>query len=408
MTNVAVFIVDDMPVDFYRFMPRVRGHSGLDFDVARTNVALCGAFRSCFYTGQLAMVHGNYGNAVPPPGIDEDNLIGAWLADAGYRTGHFGKYFNYLEPTDGTPAGWDTWRQALDYNTRGFSIYDGTDTIEPAGTQTGYLAEQLATFAAGAEPWFAVCTFTQPHYPFQADTPTDMLRHCYMTPPTIVDDVTGEPEWITDQPALTLEHKQLFYATARAQACELTGLDRAIGDLIATLDLTDTVVLFTSDNGMHYGDHRIPGIGIVKNDLYDSVLRVPLKGIGPGFTQGHSNALAFADVDVTATILAITEADAGLPDQAGVDLRGPVERTSIFHQRHGGGDLNPNPADGSGISTATRKLMRWDGQDDPNQYQMYDLDTDPTELVNVAYDPDRYIERDELEAELGEWLGEDT
>ena len=54
---------------------------------------------------------------------------------------------------------------------------------------------------------------------------------------------------------------------------------------------------------------------------------------------------------------------------------------------------------GVGVTTQTRKLWRHEAED-PDRYEMYLLDSDPDELINVAYDPAYSSERVALEARL--------
>jgi choline-sulfatase len=183
---------------------------------------------------------------------------------------------------------------------------------------------------------------------------------------------------------------------ARAQARELSALDRMLTELLAGLDalgqLADTVVLFTSDNGLNYGEDRMPAVGIVKNDFSEASLRVPMVCLGPGFTPGDSPAQVSADVDVNATIVAITgcEAQVGLPAQRGLDLRslqGTPAARPLLHERTGGGVLDFIDHSGVAVSTESRKLMRWYDADPADEYELYDLVADPLELVNLAADP---------------------
>jgi arylsulfatase A-like enzyme len=73
----------------------------------------------------------------------------------------------------------------------------------------------------------------------------------------------------------------------------ITGMDRDIGRLLDALEhqsLTDnTIVVFTSDQGIALGSHGLMG----KQNLYDDTQRVPLLISGPGIPKGRSQALAY-------------------------------------------------------------------------------------------------------------------
>ena len=184
-------------------------------------------------------------------------------------------------------------------------------------------------------------------------------------------------------------------------------MDRAIGSILAGIEpaaQANTVVIYCSDNGLFYGEHRIPANGIFKNDAYEPGLRVPLVVRGPGFPPGVSPEPVSMAADVTATLVAVSGATAGLtPD--GVDLRDIVANPAsyagrgLLHEHTAQTNWGAAPA-AQGITTATRKLYRYPSEAGTDRYQAYDLDTDPHELANWANDPGRLAERDALESAL--------
>ena len=54
------------------------------------------------------------------------------------------------------------------------------------------------------------------------------------------------------------------------------------------------------------------------------------------------------------------------------------------------------------MTTYNPKQQPLAGVDDPDRFEMYDLDRDPNELQNVAYDPSRIDERRNLEMRIDE------
>ena len=78
--------------------------------------------------------------------------------------------------------------------------------------------------------------------------------------------------------------------------------------------------MFTSDNGVHHGEHRRLGAG-TKSGPYDVGLRVPLVVRGPGFAPGPTITVpSMLTQDIAATILDVAGAKAGLPHQTGISL----------------------------------------------------------------------------------------
>jgi N-acetylglucosamine-6-sulfatase len=66
--------------------------------------------------------------------------------------------------------------------------------------------------------------------------------------------------------------------------------------------------VFTSDNGFHYGTHRML---MGKSTEYEEAVRVPLLVRGPGFPKGRTATQPVANVDLAPTIAAVTGVDLG-------------------------------------------------------------------------------------------------
>lgn len=96
-------------------------------------------------------------------------------------------------------------------------------------------------------------------------------------------------------------------------AC-ISSIDGHIGRLLLTLqeqgELENTLIIFTSDNGLAIGSHGLMG----KQNLYDDGMKVPLLFCGPGIPQGQSKALVYL-LDIFPTLCEL----AGTPVPAEVD-----------------------------------------------------------------------------------------
>ena len=97
----------------------------------------------------------------------------------------------------------------------------------------------------------------------------------------------------------------------------LQAVDEMVGGIVARLRgsgrLDDTYIVFASDNGWLYGEHRLKGKGLP----YEEAVRMPLYVRGPGVVPGAvlDNLVGNAD-------LAPTFAEwAGVPPPAGFDGR---------------------------------------------------------------------------------------
>lgn len=412
--NVLLVMADDQRFDFLPYMPNVRrliASPGREFTHCRCNVSLCQPSRVGLLTGQYSKRHGVLDNTAESlVGFDHDNTLGAWLQAAGYRTGLIGKYLNGAPPLVPGPLGWDTWRQLVDPSDQsalGYQVCDGSTVTAPTDFQMDYLRSEAAGFMSGPGPWFLTLTPSSPHWPFDPD-PADLFAWSDVRWPLVNEvDVSDKPSWIQAFGPLPDSAFDRFRATARGQLREATALDRVLGAIIEGLDpivLADTVIIYCSDNGLVYGEHRSPYQGIQKGTMYDVSMRVPLVVRGPGFPPGLSHEPVTMAADVTATVLAVTGAAAGLTGD-GVDLTqvvsdpGSFASRSLLHERDESIELGPAPA-GVGITTASRKLFRYPSQVGTDRFEAYDLDTDPDELQNWANDPTRLTERNDLEAAL--------
>ncbi|HEY1076603.1 MAG TPA: sulfatase-like hydrolase/transferase [Fontimonas sp.] len=155
-------------------------------------------------------------------------------------------------------------------------------------------------------------------------------------------------------------------------------IDRAIGEILAHIDLDDSLVFFTADHG-DYGGHR-GLLGKVPWVPFDDLAKVPFICAGRGVAGARHVAAATQSFDWVSTALAA----AGVPASGNLDatdlgplLRGenqPEERavycgTSIGYPsiRHGGLKYIRHPHSDAEL--------------------LFDLQADPGELRNLAAEP---------------------
>ncbi len=107
-----------------------------------------------------------------------------------------------------------------------------------------------------------------------------------------------------------IEHVTRAYRCALA---ELQSVDEGVGAMLDSLkalgELENTYVIFTSDNGFFYGEHRIPQ---GKKRIYEEAIRVPLLMRGPGIPAGLQVDDMVVNADLAPTILELTGANADL------------------------------------------------------------------------------------------------
>jgi arylsulfatase A-like enzyme len=98
----------------------------------------------------------------------------------------------------------------------------------------------------------------------------------------------------------------------------MLAVDDLVGSIVSALgsQLANTVIIFTSDNGYLYGEHRMPE----KLVAYEESIRVPLYIAGPGVAGPRNVDAMVLNNDLAPTIAEL----AGVPPQSPVDGRSLV------------------------------------------------------------------------------------
>jgi arylsulfatase A-like enzyme len=157
-------------------------------------------------------------------------------------------------------------------------------------------------------------------------------------------------------------------------------LDEQVGRILHALEetnqLDNTVVIFSSDQGLALGSHGLVG----KQNLYDHSFGVPLIWRGPGIPRGAKREAACYLRDLFPTTCEL----------AGVPVPATVEGKSLVPALRGKADV-VYPAV-FGYFTDTQRAVR-DGRWKLIRYpvagvtQLFDLQADPHELKNLIDDP---------------------
>jgi N-acetylglucosamine-6-sulfatase len=423
--NVLVICLDDMRADLLQFMPKTRALFDHEFVQSRANGGSCTDVRLGLFTGTYTLHH-PWSWIFTWRDHDGTRTWGPWMHAAGYRTGLFGKYITTDGWTAGRVDGWDTWRgyYAQAHRQFGYVIDDGSSVFSPSVGNLRYLTDELIGFTNGRSPWFASWNPQHPHTITETGELEPLPEHAddfpdLNWPVPLDEDVTGKPAWIQALAPLTEEDVLDIQRAARGQARVLAGVDDAIERIFASLQeralLDRTVVILTSDQGVHYGEHRwgsalgVPA-AVQKMTLYEPVVRTPLLVRGPGFVAGSTD-VPVSQCDITATVTALAGAQ---PSHAldGTDLRsiaadpgGNAARTellqaiTIFTVGPSYDGVVTGPDHPTVPSLKFARLAT-------GEVELYDLAADPGELVNLADDPARAAQRAELEQTLAVLLGQ--
>ncbi|MGR3756573.1 MAG: choline-sulfatase [Tranquillimonas sp.] len=431
--NILILMVDqlngtlfpDGPADWLH-LPNLRrlAEGSVRFANAYTASPLCAPGRAAFMSGQLPSRTGVYDNAAEFR--SDIPTFAHHLRRAGYQTCLSGK-MHFVGPdqlhgyeerltTDVYPAdfGWTP-----DYRRPGERIdwwYHNMGSVTGAGVaeitnqmeyddEVAYHAERkLYDLARGrdARPWCLTVSFTHPHDPYVARRKYwDLYEDCAHLLPEV--------------PALPYERhdphaRRIFDAndwrgydiaeedvrrSRRAYFANLSYLDDHIGRLLDTLSATrqEAIVAFVSDHGDMLGERGL----WFKMNFYEGSARVPLMLRAPGLEPGRIDA-PVSTIDLGPTLC----------DLAGVSLSeiAPwIDGQSLVPVARGQGRRGPvameYAAEASISPLVALRAGRWkytNCASDPEQ--LFDLQDDPQELVNLAGRPDHreVLERFRLEA----------
>ncbi len=348
--NVVVIETDDQTVESMRVMDSVNsliGNQGATFENSFVNYALCCPSRATFLTGQYMHNHGVLGNAPPNGGFSRfqslhgNNNLAVWLQDSGYYTAMVGKYLNGYANQPRVPPGWSEWRAAAPgtqsvynytLNENGTLVDYGQD---PADFKQDVLTRKAVNLvdrrAPMAQPFFLWLTYTAPHGggpnpnpnpPFNCfNTAKPAPRHAHAfdsaplpRPPNFNEaDVSDKPAEIRNRPRLNADQIADIQRKYRCRLESVLSVDEGVQAIVRELrangELSNTVLVFTADNGFFHGEHRIP---TGKMHIYEESIRVPLLMRGPGIPRGVDVGALAINADLAPTIVDVANASPGL------------------------------------------------------------------------------------------------
>jgi N-acetylglucosamine-6-sulfatase len=445
--NVVLIVTDDQTLASYApdVMPhttRLLEGTGTRFANAFVSTPLCCPSRASLLTGQYGHNNGvlrnDYGQL-----NEKGNTLPAWLQEAGYRTIHVGRYLNFYEavaaPHEVAP-GWDEWRTI----TGGSAYFDYTLEVdgEPVryGNEDGdYVtrvineraAHLIEDSARRPEPFFLQVDHMAPHQASGTRTvgcksspipdPRDGRRFRDRPLPAKPSfneaDVSDKPSFI--QELLPLEEAQLRRINRRwrCSLASLRSVDRGVREIFAALrssgELSETVVIFVSDNGYYFGEHRIPD---KKHNPYEEAIRVPLlvrlpKALRDGAPRVPVVTQTVANIDIAPTIVQLAGAEPcarpglcrtmdgrSLVPLLRGDTQWPAERDLVIELERVGtpsdvggrvcvysGLRTPGPSGAGTLYVEHSQAVAANGNCEPvSEVELYDLAGDPWQLENLA------------------------
>ncbi len=339
-----------------------------------------------------------------------------------------------------------------------FAPLNGQPCYYETDTLTNFAAQELRE-TSPEQPFYLQLDYTAPHGDFrQPAGPEPAPRHYdwFKGAPLPHNrgqgfdegNVSDKPSFIREAPYLGLSEIHTYRVYYDKALESLRSIDDGVKQLIDTLGslhrLRNTYVIFTSDNGFFYGEHRLLGGKFL---AYEPSTHLPFLIRGPHIKPGSESGEIVGNIDIAPTILELAEVE---PDKS-VDGRSlnpflrrsrtahpaalplrvlrrnrrrrtkrarsrnrvtkvvsranralPLARAEPLPARAAAPaprSLAP-PKDYEGIRLGPYKYIAWpDGEK-----ELYDLETDPYELNNLVRIPNYFPVRNFLHRELTERL----
>lgn len=407
--NVVVILSDDERWDGTTVMNNVKNllvDHGVNFTNAHVTTSMCGPSRASILTGQYAHHTGvldNFGPHAYPAFKEQSNDLAVWMHKAGYQTALVGKYINaYTGPAGhhAVPPGWDDW-QVMDsipmeayYN---YSINDNGhlehygDT--PSDYSTNVLAHKAVQFIQGARhPFFLYFAPVAPHLPAIPDK-RDQGKLENIAPihsPAFNQRNIGKEPWRFWHKDMLSAAAQLYINHVRQRQEEsLLALDRSVKSVVQALkarrELNRTVIVYTSDNGFLWGEHRLGG----KVWPYQESTHVPMIVRTPWTTTAARNNQPVLNIDIAPTVTALAGIKPGLPED-GRSLVPFLDGVSTpwrraFLVEYLGKDMLRKGGPPPYTAVQTRRNLYVEYKN--GWRELYNLRRDPWEMNNIAGDP---------------------
>ena len=432
--NVVVMMTDDQRFDYmacagHPFLktPNIDriAKDGCRFTNAFVTNALCAPSRACLMTGQYSHTHGvrdNLGSKL----VADVPWLPQLLRDAGYEVAFCGKshvpghfrdrpwdyYFgftgqgNYLKPTIAETGP------------------DGK--IGPDKPYDGWIDDVVTDKALAwvkkerTKPFALFLFFKSPHRQWQpAERHKGLYADALVKKPALWDDAgTGKPRAFLQAANMIGQYPDTkdYDGMIRDYCRCLTGVDDNVGRVLKALDdakqADHTAVVYTSDNGFFLGEW----LRFDKRFMHEPSIRVPMLLTLPKtkyvWNPGRTRSEMVLNVDIAPTVLEI----AGVPVPKAMHGRSmvplvaevpndpiPVKwRDAWLYEYFEFPDVSHNVPKHRGVRTERWKYIHY--YEPPfnfkEEFELYDLENDPQERVNLYGRPAFAATVKELQAKL--------
>lgn len=387
---------------------------GVLFTSFYVNGPTCSPSRVGFMTGQFP---GRFGGIIGSPNIAYNARAGMvnyidpkvptitkLLHEAGYKTGHFGKWHLGFTPDAPSPAAYGIDDVAC-FNAVNTQALRGNEVLhvkDRAHQSEAIMDESLRFIEKNKDqPFYVNVWLTDPH--------------------AILDPSEEQMEpYEKFRPKGTSHHgaMQVYFAV-------VSEVDKQVSRLMKRLEklnlAENTIVVFSSDNGPEYigqpsGESSHSGVGSAgpfrghKHVLYEGGIRVPfiVRWLGHAPAGKVDNTTILSGIDWLPTLCALTGSK--LPEGISMDgedmsqvfLGKPQERAKplMWEHLYRGAWVPLNVSPQLAIRVGKWKLLM---NPDKSHLELHDLNIDPSEVDNLADNHPAVVDR--LSQRLLEWQG---
>jgi iduronate 2-sulfatase len=408
---------------------------GVTFERAYCQFPLCGPSRNSMLTGLYPNSTGILRNAqIFRQTIPSHVSLPQAFRLQGYFAARVGKLYHYNVPRSvGTNGHDDLGSWELELNPAGvdrleeephiFSLIPG----QFGGTLSWYASPKsdryhtdgmMAEDAAWVlercakqnhRPFFLAVGFFRPHTPYVA--PEDPYFGYYpVAEMRVVENVEEDQADLPDAALGSYKREQdkltdeLRRQALQAYYASISFMDAQVGHVVDALDrlgLADnTIIVFTSDHGYHTGEHGL----WQKMSLFEESARVPLLIVAPQVAKPGAVAKApvgLLDLYPTLAELCNVPAPENLQGQSLIPMLKDASvqgRGWALTQVTRGGSARVPRYFGYTLRTPQWRYTQWD--EGRQGCELYDHQTDPSELTNLAESPDHVEIIDQLAKQL--------
>lgn len=360
--------------------------AGLRFDRFYAGAPNCSPTRATVMTGRT-----NDRTGVEDHGFAlrrQERTMARGLSEAGYATGHFGKWHLNGLRGPGVPVvaddahgpgvfGFDEWLSVTNFFERDPLMSRNGLFVQQTGDSSEVVVADALRFigrqVAQSKPFFAVIWYGTPHSPW------------------IASEEDRAPFGELD------ERSQHHYG-------ELVAMDRSIGTLRAGLRELgverNTLVWFTSDNGglPRIEPETVGALRGFKGSLYEGGIRVPAVVEWPaGIPESRITKYPAVTMDMFPTVAAL----AGLPETALLQPQDGVDLSPVFDGDDGPREKPIGFRHTGRVALIDNNLKIVDNDREAEALEVYDLESDPSETRDLTQK--RSADAARLRAAIEQW-----